>query len=617
MGASTRNVLATVAAGGAAFLWLLGILSAPRVAHATTWIVPSDEQMLESSDAVVLATVARLRSVAAPDGSRITTEITLRVHEGYKGARAGDDLVVREIGGRVGDDQQWIFGSPEYHLGETVLAYLKVDRNGALRTNHLGLGKVDVKIAADGRVWLSRIRQRGRRKESLTHFLRRLPPGARSAAPVVASAAALQGATEEQTQFRLLQPNSRWFSFPVSVFGDLAGDSKLGASGARLAVQQGANAWNGVAGSGLTIRYAGDKTGPGFVCNPGYVGVTFNDPRGDIADGSGCYGVLGIGGFCASGSVVAGTGLQNIIAGAVVFNNGLDGCSFWTVSNVAELMVHELGHTMGLAHSSDDPNETDPILREATMYYLAHFDGRGGATETYDQGAIAFLYPSGGAPGPTPTPGQSPAPTSTPRQAPTPTPIEGALDSDHDGVPDATDNCPSVPNPDQLDSDGDGVGDACDSCIEVPNPDQSQSCALLTGTAKVSASNRSPQDVLTLHARLGAAQPQLLTAALAIDVTGPGGAYHLALPAGSMKLSAQGRTGAYRSGRVSLTVRSTAARGVEISMRSSDPAVASLVGDALTVSVSGSGSGGAGWMACQTKHGSDKDVSSCASRNRL
>ena len=37
-------------------------------------------------------------------------------------------------------------------------------------------------------------------------------------------------------------------------------------------------------------------------------------------------------------------------------------------------------------------------------------------------------------------------------------------DTDGDGVPDAVDNCPAVPNPGQEDADGDGVGDVCDSC---------------------------------------------------------------------------------------------------------------------------------------------------------
>jgi len=48
-------------------------------------------------------------------------------------------------------------------------------------------------------------------------------------------------------------------------------------------------------------------------------------------------------------------------------------------------------------------------------------------------------------------------------------------DSDGDGVPDATDNCPFVINSDQLNSDADSHGDACDNCPLVANEDQADS----------------------------------------------------------------------------------------------------------------------------------------------
>jgi hypothetical protein len=45
-------------------------------------------------------------------------------------------------------------------------------------------------------------------------------------------------------------------------------------------------------------------------------------------------------------------------------------------------------------------------------------------------------------------------------------------DSDGDGIPDQSDNCPYTYNPDQADSDGDGLGDVCDNCPYTFNPEQ-------------------------------------------------------------------------------------------------------------------------------------------------
>jgi hypothetical protein len=70
---------------------------------------------------------------------------------------------------------------------------------------------------------------------------------------------------------------------------------------------------------------------------------------------------------------------------------------------------------------------------------------------------------------PTPAPAPAPQPPATgPPQLPGPGAPETPLDTDHDGVPDATDNCVAVANPDQADADADGKGDACDYCPVSP-----------------------------------------------------------------------------------------------------------------------------------------------------
>jgi hypothetical protein len=617
-----------------AMISVFAALCCAGAAEATTWIVPEQEEMLQSADAVVLATVSKLRSVEADDGSQIATEITLDVHESYKGAVPGQRLVLREIGGTVGDHRQWIFGSPEYHAGETVLAYLKLGPDGVLHTHHLAIGKVSARVANDGKIWLSRVSPtgRGQRIESLGHFSRRLSPMLSGAAQVAANEPQLVGRAQATTQFRLMSPASRWFDLPVPIWGDTAGDAFLGLAPARQSVMAAASVWSGQPGSQMALSYSGDRPGTGFQCNAGTIGVSFDDPKGEIDDPVNCGGVLAVGGFCASGSVRAGTPYQTITAASVVFNNGWDGCGFWSKTdyrNFEEVLTHELGHALGLAHSSDE-SSNDTFITDATMYWMAHFDGRGAGLRDYDEGAIAYLYDDGGAPpsatpaptrtaAPTPTAKPTPTPkisvTPTPKQAGNPTPTVNPNDLDGDGVPNAKDNCPTVFNPDQLDSDGDGIGDACDSCANVPNQRPGDSCTLLVGKASITTSAGQAQ--LVLDASFSGVVDTRGLSSLRFELTGNGQSYAIAADPSQLNSNKQGTVVNYNSKPLAVSLRRSATQsGMLVSARITVPDLAGLVGGTLGIRVVLPTTSAAMSLPCTSRNMLNRVVTQCQAQQQ-
>jgi hypothetical protein len=54
-------------------------------------------------------------------------------------------------------------------------------------------------------------------------------------------------------------------------------------------------------------------------------------------------------------------------------------------------------------------------------------------------------------------------------------------DTDGDGIPNASDNCPSVANPTQVDCDGNGVGDACEIQLDCNSNGIADICEILSG----------------------------------------------------------------------------------------------------------------------------------------
>ena len=128
------------------------VLMIGAIAHATTIVMPSDEQLIAKSPLILSGTV--LSTAVIDDDGTLRTETKIAVASVLKGS-APDTITVRELGGELDGRITKLYGTPEFTKGERVLLFLEPAPRGGYRTIDLFVGQLKEGRQLDGRrLWL-------------------------------------------------------------------------------------------------------------------------------------------------------------------------------------------------------------------------------------------------------------------------------------------------------------------------------------------------------------------------------------------------------------------------------------------------------------------------------
>jgi hypothetical protein len=407
-------------------LFWVALLAAAVVpsAFATTVIMPTDDSMIIGSRAIIRGRVLTVETALDPQTDRIYTYTTIRVQEVFKGKINERRIILKQEGGQVAGRGSIVFGTPQFTPDENVLLYLDTWADGAFRVHQYFLGKfnifTDEKTGVrtvvrsdfnDGVVvlqnqlpetpgeitnraelgaYLAMLRSKiaANTEQSIAleqRYYSNIPMRAR---PAEYNQLVRTGNIQPQWTY-ISSAHPRWFE-PDAGQPVVFRINPAGAPNQQITTDIAAamNAWSTVPGCALRVAVGAntDACGPDSTQNT----LIFNNCDGRwSASGGSCQGVLALGGlswFPGNTRVINGVTFAQGTAGFVSFNP-FAACSFGNSCNVQEITTHELGHALGLGHSADT---------SATMYGIAHFDGRCATVRPDDMTGISFIYPGQG-----------------------------------------------------------------------------------------------------------------------------------------------------------------------------------------------------------------------------
>ena len=393
--------------------------------RASTFVVPTDDDLIVGARAIVRAKVLSINCQSDESSGHIFTYVRLRVREVFKGHITDGEIVIKEEGGQVGARGSMVFGTPQFTAGENVVLYLDTWRDGSLRVYQMFLGKFLIVqdprtgerlVVRDAGDKNSAVLQNETLREGVATSLeafeayrgmvrKRLRINRERSqkfdetyyknSPMLAVPAEYKrvSGSELDAQFTFLSsPPPRWFETdsgqPVVFFVN-----PDGAPNPQIMddISAAMNAWSSVPGSSIRIINGGAAE----VCYPrDSNSIVFSNCEGQFSPTPGCASAIALGGVSWDSSqtrVINGTTFVRAMMGHISFNP-YSSCSFGDHCSVREIATHEMGHALGLGHSR---------ISDATMFGVAHFDGRCASIRQDDIDAITFVYPaSGGGNGP-------------------------------------------------------------------------------------------------------------------------------------------------------------------------------------------------------------------------
>ena len=410
------------------FLFLTALIfSLAKSTFATTYITPTDDQMVIGSRAIVRGRVLAVESAFDAQTGRVWTYTTLRINEVLKGQLSQRKIFIKEEGGQTAERGSIVFGTPQFKVNEPVFLYLDTWRDGSFRVHQMFLGKFNIYTdARSGEQFVARapvdegvVNLQSVEKQISTEITEKMELSA-----YLQMIRGKVAANVEQSRIfeemyysnvpKLMEPpefpglkqkgnvepqwtyisgaRPRWFE-PDSNQPVVFQVNPAGAPNQQIMndISAAMNAWSIVPGCSMRVANGGSTTecAPTDTLNT----IVFNNCDGRWS-GGGCQGILALGGlswFPGQTRVINGVTFVRAVGGFISFNP-FAACNFGNSCNVQEITTHELGHALGLGHSADVT---------ATMYAIAHFDGRCASTRQDDRDGITFIYPgSGGGGGP-------------------------------------------------------------------------------------------------------------------------------------------------------------------------------------------------------------------------